>query len=80
MARELVLKDTLHVLQRSAERNIDSSLVYDTVLTGSESDTGTTGRLGGRKILYKKTHGNRLIVVIAEVVGKSAFLLTTYER
>ena len=79
MPREFNFHDSLHVLQRSAERNIDTALVYETVKTGAVTHTGMKGRLGGLKVLYKKRHDRRLIVVVAEVRGSECYLLTAYE-
>lgn len=80
MPRKFTFHDTLHALQRAAERGIPEAWVYETVASGSQHDQGHKGKLGGLKRLYKMKHGDRLIVVAAEVLKTDCYILTVYAQ
>jgi hypothetical protein len=77
--RTYVIEDSLHRKERSRVRQISWDEVVETIRTGAEWPHSGKGMHGGRYVRLSKQIGGRMIVVIAEVLGSTCYVITTYE-
>lgn len=76
--RELVVHHRMHALLRQSERGLSASTVEDTIHTGRRWLERTPGERGGDVWRFEKTHTDRKVVVIGEVLGRECYVISNW--
>jgi hypothetical protein len=76
--REIRFTRQAQELCRPWGRDLADDLVCEAVVNGKRRPTGGRGPRGGSVCRYEKAHGRDLVVVVAELVGRTCFALTAF--